>query len=172
MNNQILTIVGAIASSFPCVAHWVGLILRSIYIVRLLLPIIVSGGGQENSSFTEAGLMAEVLRNNFHVPVLAIEDKSKNTADESQFLATIFRQYGIHTIYLVANAWHMSRSVYSFKNAGMMVIPAPMGYVMLQSEQPLLNYLPSYESLEASNFALHEYIGLIWYRLHYRTNSI
>ena len=127
------------------------------------LPIIVSGGGQKNASYTEADLMEEILKNTWRIPIKWKENKSTTTIEESQYLVPFLKKHEIYTIYLVTHAWHIPRSIYIFKNTGINVIPAPMGYTMMSTNQSLLDYLPSIVGLNNSVTALHEYVGLIWY---------
>lgn len=139
---------------------------------KIHLPIIVSGGNRDKTASTEADLMQEVLTTLYHVPVILIENKSRNTRDEALLLAPLLKARNIHTIYLITHAWHMPRSMLAFKQAfdalGITIIPAPMGFVILQSGDRLSDYLPLVTALNTSVFALHEYVGILWYRLFYR----
>lgn len=133
------------------------------------LPIIVSGGNPPlPRSLPEADVMKNVLQNSFKVPVAWGENQSLNTADEAKFLAPLLKEHKIETVYLVTNAWHMSRSIYAFHLAipQIKIIPAPMGYFEDQSKAFAL-YFPSEEAMNMTHYALHEYIGLLWYHLYY-----
>lgn len=136
---------------------------------RLGLDIIVSGGNRDQKAATEAEVMAEVLQQHFQLPVFAKEAISRNTYEESQFLLPILLQYHISQIYLVTHAWHMPRSMQCFKKVfqdqKISVIPAPMGYLRLKTERGIVNYLPSQHALQVSYYALHEYIGMLYYTL-------
>lgn len=129
------------------------------------LPLIVSGGKASIASDSEADLMLQTLQNDFHIPFALKEDKSFTTADESKLLAPILKQHHFDGVYLVTNAWHMPRSVESFTRAKIALIPAPMGYQVYDHHYTLLSYLPNIHALEASTIAMHEYIGLVWYRI-------
>lgn len=131
------------------------------------LPIIVSGGSANGSKESEADLMAKVLLENFNIKSTLKETESINTADESKLLALLLRQNQIKVIYLVTHAWHMPRSIYIFKKAGITVIPAPMGYTFYNLNYSIMNFLPSINALHATVMAFHEFLGLIWYRLYY-----
>ena len=132
-------------------------------------PIIVSGGSLRTSKPTGAELMRQEMQIYFKVPVAWLEDKGIDTEDEGNLMASILRKHGINTAYLVTNAFHMTRAMYafgqSFKNSPIQIIAAPMGYVVLQPDQGMLNYLPSLEGLNKSATAMHEYIGLLAYHL-------
>ena len=131
------------------------------------LSIIVSGGDIPNHSYSEADIMQKNLHDIFQIPVYLKENKSTNTAEQSKLLVPLLKHKKINIIYLVTNAWHMPRSFNAFKNSGLTIIPAPTGYVSLIVEQSIMNYLPSMDALNISNIALHEYIGILWYRLYY-----
>lgn len=135
------------------------------------VPIIVSGGNRVDSTGTEADLMHETLEQN-HIPVMIIENKSRNTKDEAILLAPLLKNRGIRRVYLITHACHMPRSMISFKQSlnalGISVIPAPMGYITLQTDKRLSNYLPLLNALNATVLALHEYVGIVWYRSFYK----
>jgi len=132
-------------------------------------PIIVSGGTFHASSPSEAELMRQDLKNYYFIFDAWKEDKSINTRDEGKLMVPILKKHGIKTAYLVTNAWHMPRAMYafhySFRNTKINIIAAPMGYLLLQSDQEMLSYLPSFEALDVSATAMHEYIGFLAYRL-------
>lgn len=132
-------------------------------------PIVVSGGALNKSQPTEAQLMGTEMQEYFRVPVAWLEDKSIDTKDEGNLMVSILQKHKINTAYLVTNAFHMSRAMYtfgqSFKNSPILIIAAPMGYAVLQPDQGMLNYLPSLEGLNKSATAMHEYIGLLAYHL-------
>ncbi len=127
------------------------------------LPIIVSGGKANREGVSEAELMSNILKKNFHIKTILKEDKSLNTADESQFIAPMMKQYHFDAVYLVTHAWHMPRSVFAFQCAGIKVIPAPMGYYVDKPDFALINFLPNIDALHVSSVAIHEFIGLLWY---------
>lgn len=137
----------------------------AVYLVnKTHLPIIVSGGNNKNPLFTEANLMQNVLQNDYKISVNYIENKSINTLEESKYLIPLLIQHKIKTVYLVTNAWHMPRSMQAFKQNDIDIIPAPMGSISLKHDQFILNYLPSLNALSTSALAIHEFIGMLWYR--------
>lgn len=81
------------------------------------LPIALSGMevnyGMVNT-LAQFGLTATWLENN-----------SYDTHENAQFSAQLLSKNNIQKIVLVTDAWHMSRSVLAFKQAGFNVIPAP-----------------------------------------------
>jgi uncharacterized SAM-binding protein YcdF (DUF218 family) len=130
------------------------------------LPLLTTGGTPDGASEPEADSMARVLREDFAVPARWVEGRSNNTAENARFSASLLRPAGINRILLVTDAMHMPRSRAIFETVGFDVIPAP---TIFYSRERLtaLDFLPGGEALRRSEYALHEWIGLLWYRLRY-----
>jgi uncharacterized SAM-binding protein YcdF (DUF218 family) len=128
------------------------------------LPLLVTGGKPDGALESEATLMARVLRQDFSVPVRWLEQESDNTAQNAEFSARILQQTGLQRILLVTDALHMPRAQAIFVRQGLQVVPAP---TIFFSRAPLTpaDFIPSGEGLRRSHYALHEWIGLAWYRL-------
>ena len=141
---------------------------RTRYAARLArstgLPILSSGGNPEGTAISEAMLMKTVLEQEFHVPVRWIEDKSNNTADEARECWRILAPQGITKVALVTHAWHITRAQQAFIKSGFEVTPVPIGFAT-QPPFSILQLLPNTEALHQSKRALHEWIGLAWYKL-------
>jgi uncharacterized SAM-binding protein YcdF (DUF218 family) len=108
--------------------------------------------------------MARSLQEDFGVATRWRERQSATTADNAVHSATLLQQAGVHHIILVTDAMHMPRALASFRSTGLQVTPAATVFF---SHEDLDNYarLPSGEGLRRSNYALHEWIGLLWYKL-------
>ncbi len=128
------------------------------------LPVMVSGGAPDRGGESEAAVMARALREDFKIPVRWIEDTSENTAQNAAHAATILREAGIDRVLIVTDAMHMPRAMQIFSNTGLAAIPAPTDF---RSRKPLsaADFIPSAGSLQTSHYALHEWIGMAWYRL-------
>lgn len=109
--------------------------------------------------------MQQALREDFQINAKWIETRSRTTAENAAFTKGILDTAGIGRVYLVTHAWHMSRSVWAFEDAGIGVVPAPTGFdIPGRSERTVLGYLPSAAGLDKSSRAVHEYLGLWWHR--------
>lgn len=132
------------------------------------LPIITSGGRINKRSPSEAELMRHDMKYYFHIRVAWTENNSRNTRDEGNLMVPILKKQAIKVAYLVTNAWHMPRAIYSFRNSlkktKIKIIAAPMGYIT-PANKGILNYLPSNSALNGSATAMHEYIGILAYHL-------
>ncbi len=153
-----------------------GVLARLRYAARLHrqtgLPLLVAGGSPDGASDSEAELMARVLRDDFNAPARWIEGSSRNTAQNAQNAAAMLRQVDVARILLVTDALHMPRSQRVFLQAGLAVTAAPTNYL---GGSPLLlaDFIPNGGALSDSHYAIHEWIGLVWYRLrHDRDTSI
>lgn len=136
------------------------------------LPILVSGGAPYGEPVSEAELMRAALVNDFRLEVKWMEGESANTHENARYTKMMLAEAGVRRVYLVTHASHMPRAVWSFENAGLSTIPAPMGFATLNKEdRETLGYFPSASGLHLSSTALRERMGLFWYQRKYGTTQ-
>lgn len=130
---------------------------------RTGLPLLVSGGSVPTQSPSLADLMTASLRQDFRVNVRWQEGKSRDTWENARFSAEILLPAGITSVYVVTHAWHMRRAVLAFEGTGLRVTaaPTPLQRPFLLS---ITDFLPSVASWQVAYFAVHEWVGLVWYR--------
>jgi uncharacterized SAM-binding protein YcdF (DUF218 family) len=133
------------------------------------LPVLTSGGGTRAldahpGQITEADLMKAVLEREFGVPVKFVEGKSNNTYESAKEVARLLAATGIKRVLLVTHHWHMARARFAFKNAGLDVTAAPMGFQSVDLANPL-NWVPTPEGMSASRLAFREMIGRVVYHV-------
>lgn len=129
------------------------------------LPLAVSGGYPVGGRQSEAALMRESLESDFQVPVRWAEDGSVNTAENAILTR---RAFGFATVVLVTHAAHMRRARHAFEEAGMTVVPAPLGFISGRGEGLVFSdLLPTRDGFLGTRYALYEYFGAVWYWLHY-----
>ncbi len=128
------------------------------------LPILVSGGSPNGEHESEAQLMARSLRDDFGVTTRWLDTQSATTAENALRSAVLLRQANLHQIILVTDAMHMPRALASFRNTGLTTIPAATVFFSKETATAY-DFLPSGEGMRRSNYALHEWIGLLWYRI-------
>lgn len=128
------------------------------------LPVLVSGGAPDGAAESEADLMAATLAEGYGVPVRWTETRSNNTVQNARYTAQILIPAGARRILLVTDATHMPRARRVFEQAGFEVVAAP---TLFHTRGPLSvdDFIPTGEGLRRSHYALHEWIGLLWYRL-------
>lgn len=132
------------------------------------LPVIASGGTVYPYELkTEAQMAAKVLEDEFGIDTVWQEGNSRDTWKNAQqtaaLLASQFDQS--EPIILVTHAYHMRRAQYAFEQAGITVIAAPTGFKSVAPSGWVNDWLPKSSSLHQSRTALHEYLGLAFYRL-------
>ncbi|MDQ3204357.1 MAG: YdcF family protein [Pseudomonadota bacterium] len=145
---------------------------RERYAARLAkasgLPILTTGGLHYGTPPSEARLMADSLRDDFGVTVRWQEERSRTTWENAQFSAEMLLPQGIKRVVVVTQAWHMSRSVWSFQQAGFEVVPAPMGFLSVGNAEPLGGWIPDAKSVRRSGQLINEAVGQVGYSLFYR----
>ncbi len=88
---------------------------------------------------------------------IIIESRPKDTKDEARIITDIVMD---DPFVLVTSASHMKRAVALFKFHGVSPIPAPTDF---QVKKPyIFTFKPSSRSLEKSESAIHEYLGIVW----------
>ncbi len=135
---------------------------------RTNLPIIVSGGNIDQKLPPEAKLASLVLKEEFGCTVLAMEEKSKNTWENAQFTKQLLKTHGIKKVALVTHTWHMPRAERAFKQNGIDLLAAPTIFSKGRldiTNSKTIDWLPDASALRNSYLALHEYIGMYWYRV-------
>ncbi len=130
------------------------------------LPLLASGGSPEGGE-AESLAMRKALRTDFGLDARWIETASTNTVKNALYTRKILAPLGINRILLVTHAWHMRRARAAFENAGFNVIPAPTIFAK-DHALSALDFLPSAQGLLKSRTALHEWLGILWYRLRTR----
>jgi len=131
------------------------------------LPILVSGGPVGDSRESLAELMARTLSDDFGVPVAWREEQSQTTFENAEFSAQLLRSQHIHTVLLVTQPWHMPRALWAFAREHIVAIPAPTERTYIKTPIDAAMLLPQSTALADSFYALHEILGLIYYRLQF-----
>lgn len=130
------------------------------------LPVLVSGGTGFDGRIAQAEVMADVLQQDFRVPVEWREGRSMTTWENAIYSVEILQQQGITRALLVTEAFHMRRAVASFEAAGLQVLPAPTFFLgTSEGNFALRDFFPSATALQLTGLALHEALGLLYYQL-------
>lgn len=130
------------------------------------LPVLVSGGRPPQRQNAEAQLMARTLRESMGVEPRWIEARSRDTAGNARESAQLLGEDGVTRVVLVTQAYHIPRARAAFEAAGLEVLPAPHGFLGGGvNGNYLVGLLPSANAVKRSWLALHEVLGIAWYRL-------
>lgn len=99
------------------------------------------------------------------------ENQSRNTHENAVLTLPIARPQPGETWVLITSAFHMPRAVGCFRRAGWKVLPYPVDYKTGRSFAFDLSLNPA-GRLMSLNAAAHEWLGLIFYRLTGKTDSL
>lgn len=132
--------------------------------------VLLSGGnlpmfGSHALSEAEA---AKGLLHEWGVPLEAmeVETQSRTTYENAQLSKAILAGKQAPRLLLVTSAFHMPRSMAIFHRAGLQPVAVPTDYLAgWDPRETWFEYLPDSENLFRSKMALHEWIGLLVYRL-------
>ena len=136
---------------------------------QLKIPIIVSGG----QVFPDRPAISQVTQR-FLVDIgieadqIIQEDQSRDTLENAQYSKEICIQKGYTHPIVVTSASHMPRSIFSFDRVGLKVTPCPCAMTTWQDMEYSWNsFLPNARALEKTSSAMHEWLGLVFYRMGY-----
>jgi uncharacterized SAM-binding protein YcdF (DUF218 family) len=90
-----------------------------------------------------------------------IDSDAANTSDSA---ANMRRTLGDRPFFLVTSAGHMPRSMGVFTKAGLRPLPAPTDHQLPKTVADANWHLSTFH-LQCSDLAVHEHIGMWWYRL-------
>jgi uncharacterized SAM-binding protein YcdF (DUF218 family) len=131
------------------------------------LPLAVSGGiVQAREKETEAAVMARSLQQDYIVNVRWQEGRSRTTWENAQYTRDLLRPEGVKKIVLVTQSLHMRRARMIFEHFGFEVVAAPIDFEREAAARPwLLQLAPNLMAFVRSAQSLHEYGGLVMYRV-------
>ncbi len=136
---------------------------------RLQVPIIVSGG----RVFSEADSVALLTKRflvDLGVPAahILLEDRSRDTYENALYSKQICERHGFQRPLVVTSGYHLKRARLSFEKVGLEVTPFPCAMTTYPGKvYNWHHWLPSATALAGTSAALHEWLGLIYYRLRY-----
>ena len=126
---------------------------------RLLLS-----GGAPFDAVSEAEVMAEAAVSlGTNRQALYLDTYSRDSKDQAKEVKKIV---GSRRFILVTTAAHMPRVMALFEKQGLMPIPAPTDFRINKRQHisPAM-FFPWANNLRQAEFAIHEYLGLIWAKL-------
>jgi uncharacterized SAM-binding protein YcdF (DUF218 family) len=132
--------------------------------------LALSGAGEQRDSETNADVMKDIaIALGISGDKIMTEGKSHNTMEHVIELAKLFPPTKNAQIGIVTSALHMPRAVQAFsekipENA---VVPIPVGYIYSPLRYSFENLIPHIDAFSTSNYAIHEWVGMLWYGVRY-----
>jgi uncharacterized SAM-binding protein YcdF (DUF218 family) len=136
---------------------------------RLKIPILLSGGRVYSTSASSARLSQRFLEDlGISENQIIVEDQSRDTYENALFSQKICQQYGFKAPLLVTSGYHLKRALLCFEKVGLKVTPYPCDLTTWPNkEYHWYHFLPNAGTLARTTAALHEWLGLAFYRLNY-----
>ena len=146
------------------------------------IPWLITSGSKSEQKFTSSdpappeALVAKALAIQLGVPAnrILINPGSRTTAEEARDIGAMARARGWRRILLVTSAFHMPRSLATFRQrSDLTVIPVACDYQLPSrasygsptSGSVIKSLLPDAQALQLSSIALKEHFGLATYRI-------
>lgn len=132
------------------------------------LPVLASGRG---NGFDQRAATRIVKRYMMDLGVPAdriiVENRSRNTAENAASSAKLCRAEGFKKPILVTSASHLKRAKGYFNSEGLDVLMFPSSFETWDGKRyTWKSFLPG--TYSRASMALHEYLGLVYYRLTFR----
>lgn len=131
---------------------------------RTGLPLVITGGVLRPDRRPVSHVLRDYVEGELGVEVAWTEDSALTTRGNAEGIARLMARHGLERAAVVTNAWHMPRALVAFEQAGVSALPAPTGPHSAPSKL-VEGLVPRGKTLRDSCWALHEYAGLVWYRL-------
>jgi len=149
-------------------ASTLGRVVAAVRLYRQVhLPIIVTGGRVYDDGEAVATVAKRFLEE-LGVPEnrILVEDRARDTQQNALLTASICRRKGYSRPILLTSAYHLKRALMAFDAVELPAIPYP-AYFLGSPPAPFAwrRLLPQAGALYVSAEALHEYLGLVYYRL-------
>jgi uncharacterized SAM-binding protein YcdF (DUF218 family) len=131
-------------------------------------PVVLSGGKVNPGSPGPplAVAMRDFLRQQgVSDSDLVVEDRSGTTYENAVETRRLLDGRGIHRVVLVTDAAHLGRAVACFRKQGIDVVPCGCRYRTGRMEWSVGAFVPDLGSAGGCQEALHEWLGVLWYRL-------
>lgn len=136
-------------------------LVSAVHIQRSLnIPMIVTGKD-------ESRVVKKILVD-IGIPEdkIIVEEEARDTSENARYTKEICVKNGYKMPILVTCAHHMKRAVLSFKKVGMDVIPYASNFkTSNDTVYEWIDYLPNINDFYDSYSAIHEYLGLLFYKV-------
>lgn len=136
--------------------------------------LVFTGGARSrvNKALSEATVVKRFVKElGTNEEAIIYEDRSRNTYENATLARALVKPKSGQTWILVCEAIAMPRAVGVFRAAGWDVIPYPAGYLTARQEGRIISF-DILGGFSLAYVALHEWVGLVAYRLMGYTNAL
>lgn len=131
------------------------------------LPVLYSGGTLfEGQSKGEAEIAMKLLSKYNKTGIKLMKETMSRTTYENA--AYVKEKFNPGKVILVTSAYHIKRSLYIFKRAGVECVPAPTDYKIDSCNFNITSWLPKSSEMDCIYKGLKEHVGLLFYMIKYR----
>jgi uncharacterized SAM-binding protein YcdF (DUF218 family) len=134
-------------------------------------PILITGGPSTPSGIPEAEIgkrfLAALGVENGHI---LVETRSRDTRENAAYTKELCAEKGIKKIVLVTSAYHMRRAMLLFGPLFHKITPCPTDFRACENSVGIRRFFPSTENFYNSSIALHERLGVFFYKTIGRKN--
>jgi uncharacterized SAM-binding protein YcdF (DUF218 family) len=129
--------------------------------------VVTSGGyGRADGPVEAEQMRAWLVRMGVAPSAVLVEGEGLSTHENAVRCAALLRERGVTRVLLVTDAVHMPRAAACFRKQGIDVVPAPCERLARSAEWQRPEYhLPKAGSAAHCEYALREWLGLLWYWL-------
>ena len=130
--------------------------------------LITGGNGDLYDQTKREAVLLRQFAIDFGIPheKILIEPDSRNTYENAVNTGELMQQHGLSSAILVTTASHMPRSVKCFQKIGLQPIPYPVDFMRSPTATfRLSDIVPNLGNLNHTTRVVHEYIGLLTYKI-------
>ncbi|HOP64507.1 MAG TPA: YdcF family protein [Spirochaetota bacterium] len=134
---------------------------------KFRLPVLSSGGKLfDGNGKGEAEITVRLLSKYNHSGIKLLKETSSRTTYENALY--VKEKFNPGKVILVTSAYHMKRSLYIFRKAGVECVPAPTDYKIDSQDYNVTSFLPKSYEMDCIYKGLKEYAGMLFYMVRYR----
>lgn len=99
---------------------------------------------------------------------VVVESESQNTFENAVNVRKLIGASSDGSVALVTTAIHLPRAVSCFRAQGIRVVPVGIGYQATKFSPHPLAFLPQTRAADSIRRVVHEWLGIVWYKLRSR----
>ena len=136
---------------------------------KLKIPIIISGGKVYKNKSAGAPIIKRFLIDlGINENSIIVEEESRDTIENAEFTKEICLAFGFKRPIILTSAYHLKRSQIAFERVDIKPILFPASFRTKKNANfSWYSFLPSAGNLMLVSIAIHEYLGILYYKILY-----